>query len=130
MGACCGCLDGFFGRLLFRSAAFVFRHWLSVFLFVRLCVFVHMCIYAHARASAQTKMEVRKVEDVAHISLSSHMVMYPPLPPLSCGFVFSFFLLSGLITKVFFVEKQLVGTESVPVHSHTAADHINSRIWL
>lgn len=38
MGACCGCLDGFFGRLLFRSAAFVFRRWLSMF-----CLCWHVC---------------------------------------------------------------------------------------
>lgn len=49
MGACCGCLDGFFGRLLFRSAAFVFRHRLSVgfFLFF-LPVCLHVCARVHA----------------------------------------------------------------------------------
>lgn len=89
MGACCGCLDGFFGRLLFRSAAFVFRHWLSVFLFVCLCV----CAHAYMpTCNCVVKDRGGREKDVTHISLSSHRVMYP-----SC---LHLFILSRLITAV------------------------------
>lgn len=120
MGACCGCLDGFFGRLLFRSAAFVFRHWLSRVLFVCLCVCVGMCaksVRAHVHicphASTLTKTEVGRNRTAAHASLSSHMVMYPSS--------FRVFLLSGLITAVFRESCGFLdGLSKLHVHTHTA----------
>lgn len=71
MGACCGCLDGFFGRLLFRSAAFVFRHWLPRVLFVCLRV----CARAvPIRADAQAKTEVRRSRTSREFSVPAHMM--------------------------------------------------------
>lgn len=102
MGACCGCLDGFFWSsfvpqrsfCLSASAFCVFFFFFSA----RLCVcvgmcvqaLVHMCIYAHMQAHAQRQSWERN--RTSHISLSSHMVMYLPFDV--------FFLLSGLITVV------------------------------
>ena len=90
MGACCGCLDGFFGRLLFRSAAFVFRHRLSVVFFFFLFFFfarVPLCLCTCARVPTHKGVDKdrggKKEQGVAHISLPSHMVMYPSLSCLS-----------------------------------------------
>lgn len=132
MGACCGCLDGFFGRLLFHSEAFVFRHWLSVFFFLFcLCasVFVHVCIYAHVRVRRQRRRWVGTGR-CAHFSFFTHGNVSP---------TFMFLLLSGLITAVFreatgyrmagvCVQMLRVRTHFLTVHWHTYTDHINSQI--
>lgn len=101
----------FFGLLLFRSAAFVFRHWLSVFC-LRASVFVHMGIYAHVQARRQ-RWRWEGTGRCAHFPLFTH-------GNASLTFMFFFYLASLLL----FSGKQLVGTEwpffSVTMlHMHT-----------